>query len=158
VSGRFGGLGAEEEALQTDVYIESLLSRQDLRPQRLAGDDSDEDGLRRTAQLLGRGLVRFHPSFRFEETLAARLRRAAELMRAGGQVIGGDAPEGLGPFHGRSAIVAGPPVVFEAQPALAGHLLDPRARGLLVGGAIASGVSLAGAVVLAWRRNRRGLD
>lgn len=158
MSGRFGGLGADEDALQTDVYIESLLSRQGLGPARGAGAASDEDDLRRAAQLLGRGLVRFHPSFRFEEALAARLRRAAELMRAGGQVTAEDAPEGLDPFHGRPAIIAGPPVVFEIQPAVAGHLLDPRARGLLVGGAIASGVSLAGAVVLAWRRNRRGLD
>jgi hypothetical protein len=157
VSGRVGGLGADEDALQTDVYIESLLSRQGLGPATLVGDASDEDDLRRAAQLLGRGLVRFHPSFRFEEALAARLRRAAELMGAGGQVAG-DAPDRPGPFRGRSAIVAGPPVVFETQPAVPGHLLDPRARGLLVGGAIASGVSLAGAVVLAWRRNRRGLD
>jgi hypothetical protein len=158
VSGRFGGLGPDEDALQTDVYIESLLSRQGLGPETLAGAASDEDDLRRAAQLLGRGLVRFHPSFRFEEALAARLRRAAELMRAGGQVMAGEAPDRMDPFPGRSAIVAGPPVVFETQPAVPGHLMDPRARGLLVGGAIASGVSLAGAVVLAWRRNRRGLD
>ena len=159
MSGRFGGLGADEDALQTDVYIESLLSRQALGPTTTAGAASDEDEVLRAAQLLGRGLVRFHPSFRFEEALAARLRRAADLMRAGGQVMAGDAPERFGPFQGRSAIVAGPPVVFETQPAVPGHhAFDPRARGLLVGGAIASGVSLAGAVVLAWRRNRRGLD
>lgn len=159
MSGRFGGLGGDEDALQTDVYIESLLSRQGLGPATAARAASDEDDLRRAAQLLGRGLVRFHPSFRFEEALAARLRRAADLMRSGGQAMAGDASQGLGPSHGRSAIVAGPPVVFETQPAVAGHhAFDPRARGLLVGGAIASGVSLAGAVVLAWRRNRRGLD
>lgn len=159
MSGRFGGLGADEDALQTDVYIESLLSRQGLGPAAPAGAASDEDDLRRAAQLLGRGLVRFHPSFRFEEALAARLRRAADLMRSGGQIVGGDAPGVLGPFQGRSTVVAGPPVVFETQPAVPGHhAFDPRARGLLVGGAIASGVSLAGAVVLAWRRNRRGLD
>jgi hypothetical protein len=158
VSGRLGGLGADEDALQTDVYIESLLSRQGLGPAAPAGA-SDEDDLRRAAQLLGRGLVRFHPSFRFEEALAARLRRAAELMRSGRQVVAGGAPDVLGRFHDRSAIVAGPPVVFETQPAVPDHhAFDPRARGLLVGGAIASGVSLAGAVVLAWRRNRRGLD
>jgi hypothetical protein len=159
VSGRFGGLGADEDALQTDVYIESLLSRQGLGPATATGAAPDEDDVLRAARLLGRGLVRFHPSFRFEEALAARLRRAADLMRAGGQIMASDAPDTLDAFQGRSAIVAGPPVVFETRPAVPGHhAFDPRARGLLVGGAIASGVSLAGAVVLVWRRNRRGLD
>jgi hypothetical protein len=157
VSGRFGGLGADEDALQTDVYIESLLSRHGLGS-ALTDAGSDADDLRRAARLLGRGLVRFHPSFRFEEALAARLRRAAEVMRAGGQAQAGDSRAGLAPFAGRSPILSGPPVIFEARPSATGHFLDPRARGLLVGGAIASGVSLAGAMVLAWRRNRRGLD
>ncbi len=101
-------------------------------------DDLDlhDPELAHAAEVLSRSLVRFHPSFRFEERVAARLRLA-----------------GLGPMErlpaqvplGLDLATSGPPL-----PA-AGRVPRP----VNVGGAIASGVSIAGAAVVAWRRLRR---
>jgi hypothetical protein len=130
----------EEEALQSDAYLDYLLAAHGQVPRpvptvELALLDPE---LKQTADVLERTLVRFHPSFRFEESLAARLRAAADALAlpaaAGGQTIS---------FPRRPAVPHG----------------DPREvlnRGLLVGGAIASGVSIAGAAAwLAWRRRGR---
>lgn len=81
-------------------------------------------------RLLAASAVRFHPSPYVEERLAVRLARAAAAP-------GAERPE--------ARLVAFPGVALR---------LDGRgsARGLIVGGAICSGVSLAGAAFLAWRR------
>ena len=84
-----------------------------------------------------KGLPRFHPSFRFEESLAEQLRRAAD-RKAG--LHGDDAAESMGQVVSIAVIPRTDPV--------------PRVpdRRLLMGGAaLASGLSIAGAV-LAWRR------
>lgn len=140
MTGRRGGQGAlDEEVLQSDAYLESLLAAhaRALRPQgggeigpRLAPE------LRAAADLLERILPRFHPSFRFEEALAQRLRAAA----------------GVTGRQSRPEVVAFPLGRLELPDEL---VATPRARGILLGGAIASGVSLAGAAWLAWRRVRR---
>ena len=111
-----------------------------------------------TATRLRAELVRFHPSFRFEERLARRLMEVAEAQWRGVLVD-------------RERLVQ--PVVLAVAPgatgvAVGGHsgsaggrdaVSEDRHRGLLVGGAIASGViasgvSLAGAGIVAWRRAR----
>lgn len=123
---------AEEEAVQVDSYLDGLLAGRYAgpRPQGI-GDDIDPD-LGDTVRLVQRALTRFHPSFSFEEWLAARLRAA-----------GSGAPPG--------DLLEFPSVVRLPQAP------DSRARGLLVGGAaIASGVSLAGAAFLVRRRGRGG--
>lgn len=86
--------------------------------------------LRAAADLLSRSTTRYQPSFRFQEALAARLR---------------------GFEAGLSATITMLPVV-EPLPLPIGASAG-RNRSLLVGGAIASGVSLAGAIV-AWRLGR----
>ena len=119
------------------------------------------------ARILRGALVRVHPSFRFEERLAARLVTAAVAP----------APRGAGapdprsdpiPFRGLDDLAG--PVALEqlaiaASPALGSpgsrrrYAMTPHLarvpRGALIGGAIASGVSLAGAALIAQRwRNR----
>jgi hypothetical protein len=98
-------------------------------------DDLDlhDPELAHAADVLSRSLVRFHPSFRFEERLAARLRLA-----------------GFGPMTARVPLAVG-----LATPAPPLHVAGRVPRPVLVGGAIASGVSIAGAAVVAWRRLRR---
>jgi hypothetical protein len=97
------------------------------------GPDAD---LVAAASLLARGLTRFHPSFRFEEQLADRLRAAAR---------GGDL--------GEPAMLAFP---ASAAPGLTVGPDGRRGGKVFVGGAIASGVSLAGAAaILAWRAHGR---
>lgn len=139
----------EIDALVTDRYLESILAAHtrgadigpilvDLRPDPL---------VRRTAARLARDLPRFHPSFRFEEALAAKLQDAAMRMRvplaAGGEgdVVGGRPASPL-PFdaHDPDRI----PFFVDARPVLG--------RPFLVGGALTSAaISIAGAVYVAWR-------
>jgi hypothetical protein len=118
----------EADALQVDLYLESLLAARARQPRQVEGLDLDAEE-RAAAELLAERFVRFHPSFRFEEALAARLRAAT-----GGRKV----PSAVTPLP--SAVVLGP---------------DDRSararRRVLIGGAIASGVSLAGAALFAWR-------
>jgi len=108
-------LEADDPSIQSDAYIDALLDGH----ARLAIQlplAVPPAGVRHVIRLLESGLPRFHPSFLFEEQLAAQLRAAA------------------------------------TQPAGSGaDALPPIDRRLIVGGAFASGVSIAGAF-LAWRR------
>ena len=154
-----------EDAWQTDVYLERLLAahardvavKDGAAADDAAGTHADaaldagaRDGdpaVRAAADALERRLIRFHPSFRFEEALAARLRTAAERYvtteRRAGDSGRRPIPSGaVVPFR-RPA-----PATSDVAAAADAH---PRTR-LFVGGAIASGVSLAGAAFAAWRR------
>ena len=130
----------ERQAMATDIYLERLLARRSgSRPTELTPVSSTElaPSLRLTADLLDRVLPRFRPSFHFEERLAGRLRSGAA---------------GYG-----ATLSAGELVAFPGAAPLSDASVDSndrRARSLLVGGAIASGVSIAGAALLAWRRGR----
>jgi len=183
-------LSDEEAALIADAYIEALLASgrgaASRDPESIAQFDTDTV---RAVDALTDGLVRYHPSFRFEERLAARLREAARgrvaagtsrvpgeppvLLRtdatgvATGEVAGAVRPGGvaggatvIGPFAipdlGRAL-----PDIGRAMPDIGrevGRAVDRVERvpiPVLVGGAIASGVSLAGAAIVAWRLSRR---
>jgi hypothetical protein len=116
----------EIEAFVVDRYLESLLSR---GPRDEADVPAD---LRAMADRLVHGLPRYHPSFRFEEDLAARLAAAASA-RAGSLVE----------FPLRS---------------VRGMAADERVgtvRPVVIGGVLTSAaLSLAGAAYVAWRRGR----
>ncbi|MGO9180627.1 MAG: hypothetical protein ACLQBX_00865 [Candidatus Limnocylindrales bacterium] len=123
----------------------------------MTGVDGDLDlrdpELARAAEVLSRSLVRFHPSFRFEEGLAARLRRAARPPQVPDEVR--ESGTVLVPMPRVGAFSM--PVALElVAPASFGRAVGRVPRPVLVGGAIASGVSIAGAAVVAWRRLRRG--
>lgn len=139
--------GADVEALLTDLYLETLLSR----PGVDAGlaDARLDPALRAASDRLRRDLVRVHPSFRFEERLAARLAEAAAALR----MPAAAGAEGTVLEFSRSRIA-------DPDDLLAGD--DPAAdrrdsRPLLIGGALTSAaISLAGAAFVAWRRTRPG--
>jgi len=125
----------ENEAFIVDRYLESLLARRpadvtDLPPQ-----------LRATAAALVDALPRYHPSFRFEESLAARL-------------AGTSAADG-------AAAAAGELIPFPTTPAAAVTDLRPATmlRPTVIGGVLTSAaISLAGAAYVAWRRSRPPAD
>jgi uncharacterized protein YheU (UPF0270 family) len=135
----------EVEALLTDRYLESVLARTgtDLGP----ADASLNPTLRLASDRLRRDLVRVHPSFRFEERLAARLAEAAAALRMPAAV---GAEGGVIPFV--TPVVGGndgfDPLAFDDP-------TDERRevpRPLLIGGALTSAaISLAGAAFVAWR-------
>lgn len=129
----------DDAAVQADAYIDSLLIGHARSPVAMAGDAGGgplggQPGVRDAIRLLEKGLPRFHPSFLFEQWLADQLRRQAD-------------PGGDGESSGRIVPIA----VIRAQGAADARHPDKR---LLVGGAIASGVSIAGAAMFAWRRSR----
>jgi hypothetical protein len=113
---------AEEGAIQSDAYIDALLSGHARLPVALpVADAAPAPSVRRVIRTLERGMPRLHPSFLFEERLAEQLRALADERYAGTAVA---------------------PLVL-------------RERRVVIGGAIASGVSLAGAAMWAWRRRPR---
>jgi hypothetical protein len=124
----------ENEAFIVDRYLESLLSR---RP----ADATDlPHEFRATAAALTAGLPRYHPSFRFEEALAARLAAATPRLSPA------DAASELIPFP-RALVTTAPdgrPVAI--RPAVIGGVLTSAA------------ISLAGAAFMAWRRSRPPAD
>jgi hypothetical protein len=141
----------EIEALVTDRYLDAILAAHargaDLAP--IASERRPDLILQLAARRLAQDLPRLHPSFRFEEALAAKLQEAAARMRlplaAGAEdaVIALRIPDRdlpIGYFDDDGAIpVAGDPRLTIARP-------------LLVGGALTSAaLSIAGAVYVAWR-------
>jgi hypothetical protein len=126
----------EEAAVATDAYIDWLLDARKSGPRAVDDAPSGDQAVQRTINLLYSRLPRFHPSFAFEEQLAARLRAAGETN-----------PAGQGARIIRFTI--DPP----AATAVAERRLDPRVLLGVSGAAIASGVSVA--AVYAWRHTVR---
>ena len=134
----------DDAAVQADAYIDALLAGHRRAPVAVSEDTPGvgprgrEAGVRDAIRLLDMGLPRFHPSFLFEEWLAEQLRRAANARADGG----------------RGEVIP----IAVIGPSDAARVRPPdwplRDRRLWVGGAIASGVSIAGAAVIAWRRSR----
>jgi hypothetical protein len=119
----------EIEALVVDRYLESLLDRDPLDDAAVPSD------LRATADRLARGLPRYHPSFRFEEELAARLAAASGRV---GRLI-------EFPVQEARALVAGDERAAPVGPV----------RPVVIGGVLTSAaLSIAGAAYVAWRRGR----
>jgi hypothetical protein len=128
----------EIEAFIVDRYLESLLSRAPLDPSEPAVDIAPD--VQAVAARLVRDLPRYHPSFRFEEELAARLALAAATT----------VPEG--------DLVAFP----RSWDATARAATDPErgaVRPVVIGSVITSAaLSLAGAAYVAWRRSHQASD
>ncbi len=158
----------DEDVIQLDLYLDRLLTG---APPRT--DDRAipvETDLREAADLLGAALVRFHPSFRFEERLARRLRDAAldtevvDLARDAAADAARHATHARAPMGVVIPLGIAPATpAVSATRALLGRLGPDRSRGrrvggAILGGAIASGVSIASlagaAALVAWRRGR----
>jgi len=126
------------DALRTDAYIESLISGHPL-PAGEADPDVDVDPeAARVARLLHATAWRPHPSFRFEERVAARL---VALARGGLTVDG--APSG--------AVVAFPALAAAAIP---GARPGAPLAGIASAAIASAALSIGAAAVLAWRRGR----
>ena len=137
--------GTRETAAQLDNAIDSLLRGPD-------GPRPDGAGeLAATARVLREALPRLHPSFRFEELLAARLAAARRMLVEGAPL---PAPT---PIRADITVAEAAPLEDHESAQLA-EAAERRRRSLVAGGAIASGVSLAlpiaGAAIVAWRRSR----
>jgi hypothetical protein len=144
------GLDATEiDALQTDRYLDALLSAAERRADDVPADAAIDPTLRLAARRLRDELVRTHPSFRFEERLARRLADAALRMRLA-TAAGGEAEATVIPFPAR--LLADPALAAElANPELAAlfaaphmaHSVGGAARDAAGGGATETGIGAA---------------
>jgi hypothetical protein len=167
------------DALVTDRYLETLLAAGDRRAADAPADADLDPGIRGASLVLRRSMVRVHPSFRFEERLAARIAGMAAQVRPAAAAAASSAAGGtVLAFPGGSRTVSPAPTTRAAdaasQAGAADPLLDailcgdldpsdagavaradrppgPR-RPLIVGGAITSAaISIAGVAWVAWR-------
>ena len=149
----FAGRDAlEVDALRTDRYLESLLAAHDRRATDAPADPDLDPAVHDAASRLGRDLVRLHPSFRFEERLAARLAQVAASMRLPAAAGAEGVTIGLLPRAG-----PGDELDPARDPDDADSPTDPQMipRPILIGGALTSAaLSIAGAAWVAWRRSR----
>jgi hypothetical protein len=145
---------AEIEALIADRYLESLLTAHGAGADGTPAPAELDPRLRAVADRLARDLPRLHPSFRFEEALAARL-AGAGLARTLPVAAGGEG----------SVVSMRLPADDAERAALAAYVdivaLDDDPEGdpmrpLLIGGAAltSAALSLAGAAWVAWRWRR----
>ena len=134
MTGGFSTRDGENEAFIVDRYLDSLLAREPM------GVTDVPSELRATAALLVASLPRHHPSFRFEEALAARL-GATPAPDAAGQLL---------TFPGPVLSTAVPDAPYGRPGAF---------RPAVIGGVLTSAaISLAGAAFVAWRRSRPATD
>jgi hypothetical protein len=157
------------DALVADHYLDALLAAVDRHAADAPADATIDPDLREAARVLRRSLVRVHPSFRFEERLATRLRDLAAAQAAPALAAAGGGA--LVPFPGLSSADSGE--LLDADPLLdavlrgdldptdadavlrASHAAPVPVRPLLVGGALTSAaISLVGVAYVAWRASR----
>jgi hypothetical protein len=148
-------------ARRTERYLDGLVAADERRSGEMPVDADMDPEIRLATRQLRAGLVRVHPSFRFEEALAARLAASADRLKAGlpAEVAPPAVTVGsLAVFRGSgaAAVVVGSAVADSAAAATAVRGLPdfaarPR-RPLIVGGVgVASAAISLGAVYVAWR-------
>lgn len=141
----------EVEALRTDRYLEALLTAAERHTTDVPSDADLDPAVRDAARTLARELVRFHPSFRFEERLAARLGRAAQEMQLASAAGGESLPVPLTPLADVDPELDPLRHPLDDDPPEDGRPIRP----ILIGGALTSAaLSLAGAAWIAWRRSQ----
>ncbi|MGD0122400.1 MAG: hypothetical protein ABSC46_07560 [Candidatus Limnocylindrales bacterium] len=164
------------DARRTERYLDGLMAADERRASDGPVDTDLDPAIYVAAQALRSGLVRVHPSFRFEESLSARLAAGALRLRSGLPV---DAeavivPGTVASFRGRSFTPAEEPAAAPVSepaasttPPVHSRTIWPAAafrrfpdmtarpsRPLIVGGVgVASAAISIGAVYVAWRHS-----
>lgn len=141
---------SDEASVQVDAYLDGLLA---LRAAPASAAEPLAADLVRAAEAVRDALVRVHPSFRFEEALAGRLRALARGGSAASEVMPFPPAMHHDPVGGRADEPADDPVDGRSD----GRAPAVERGWVLLGGVIASGVSLVAGVagvVLARRRTR----
>ena len=173
--------GGTRDARRTERYLDGLMAADERRVSEFPVDVEMDPAIRVAARRLRAGLVRVHPSFRFEEALAARLAAGAMRLRAGLPVETADpataipgtmaAFRGHSPAGGDDAAAAVPTASAPSRASVPNAVLPaPNAvspagafrrfpeisarqtRPLIMGGVgVASAAISLGAVYVAWR-------
>jgi hypothetical protein len=166
--------GGTRDARRTERYLDELMAADQRRVSEFPVDVDMDPAVRLAARELRADLVRVHPSFRFEEALAARLAAGAMRLRAGLRVEIAEAeaapamPGTMSAFRNHSpaaqggAVTAIAPATAPTEPQTAPpasafrrlpEMAARQSRPLIVGGVgVASAISI-GAVYVAWRHS-----
>jgi len=165
--------GRTRDARRTERYLDGLVAADERRVSEVPADADLDPAIRLAARELRGSLTRVHPSFRFEESLAARLSAGATRLKAGLEAEEAPiaaAPGTVAPFPSRGAASSPATEPVEAtQPSDHAHAVSPRgafrrlpdmagrpSRPLIVGGVgvgVASAAISIGAVYVAWRHS-----
>jgi hypothetical protein len=151
----------EVDALVTDRYLESLLAAYDRHASDAPSDAELDPTVRLVAARLGTDLIRVHPSFRFEERLAARLAEVGQRLALAAaspsaspswpQLRSGAAPIHLARRIGRDELAP----IDLLDPTRPESPAAPPRRPLHISGTLASAaLTIAGAAIVAWRLRR----
>jgi hypothetical protein len=167
--------GGTRDARRTERYLDGLVAADERRVSEVPADADLDPAIRLAARELRCSLTRVHPSFRFEESLAARLSAGATRLKAGleaEEALPATPPGIVAPFPGRAedatslaatqsleaaqpfarAHAAWPPAALRRLPEMSGRSSRP----LIVGGVgvgVASAAISIGAVYVAWRHS-----
>jgi hypothetical protein len=159
------------DARRTERYLDGLMAGDDRRALQVPNDTELDPAILLAARELRTGLSRVHPSFRFEESLAARLAESAARIKAGlpaeeVQAAGGWGTVAPFPSHSNAAALSAASNEIAAAPAARSRGFLPAAafrllpekttrpspqlvRGVGVG--VAGAAISIGAVYVAWR-------
>ncbi len=109
------------DARRTERYLNGLMAADARRAADVPMDTDLDPEVQLAARELRAGLVRVHPSFRFEESLSARLGAEAARLRAGLPLerAAGTGAGTLALFHGRAAAAAPAALAVAAAPVAA---------------------------------------
>jgi hypothetical protein len=169
--------GGTRDARRTERYLDELMAADQRRVSDFPVDVDMDPAVRLAARELRADLVRVHPSFRFEEALAARLAAGAMRLRAGLRVEvaedGVATPGTMAAFRSHSpavptvpaaddgAVTAMSPAVAPIEPLAVPpasalrrlpEMAARQSRPLIMGGVgVASAAISIGAVYVAWR-------
>jgi len=137
----------ERDARRTELYLDGLMEAEERGAEGAPMDLDLDPAVLLAASELRAGLVRVHPSFRFEEGLAARL-----AANARGMSSEGGSPELL---LTPSAAPPGDPDIASVPAAHRAARAARPSRPLVFGGVgVASAALSLGAVYVAWRWSR----
>jgi hypothetical protein len=159
--------GGSRDARRTERYLDGLMEAEERGAAEAPMDLDLDPAIVLAARELRAGLIRVHPSFRFEEGLAARLARTA----GGDRVAPDDEPapaatSSISPFRAPGVAAVGDGAASAGVAAMRDSFASSAAprrlslaarpsRPLVVGGVgVASAAISIGAVYVAWRWSR----
>jgi hypothetical protein len=162
------------DARRTERYLNGLMTADERRAHEVPADTELDPAIPLSARELRAGLIRVHPSFRFEESLATRLGEGAARLKAGMPVeeATADVERGsVAQFRSHPSPAAGAATAAQstAVPDTHGRAIWPAAaflhfpematrpsRPLIVGGVgvgVASAAISIGAAYVVWRHS-----
>ena len=147
------------DALVTDRYLDALLAAAERGAAATPAGAALDGDLREATDVLRRSLLRVHPSFRFEERLAAQLAAQADGRDQApiGNIIDFRLRQGRPSADDPllAAILDGTLDPADADAVARAEGVRSLTRPLIVGGALTSAaISLVGVALVAWRAGR----